>query len=641
MLMEPLPSVNRAFSMMLQQERQVASAPLAISSQPENMAFLARSCENYAPRPTAQFKLKGKKPICSYCGYVGHTAEVCYKKNGYPPGYKSRPRVQPQAHCVSSYDDRSQLGPPVVPAAPSDAPVTLSRSDWTQFQQRYNQMAHLVNQPQAHKVQTQPSTHVVQPQTQSQMVLRPPSPYASPQPDVVEPISDSVHTVRVNSAVTDQAGPSGKCTTLACTHLLSPWVLDTGATDLIVCDKAFFTDFETITGVSVQLPNGSKMAIGKGTVIYSSTLILTNALYAPDFTFNLVSISQLVRYQSVAILFSHDHCLIQEHPSLKTIGSAKLRNGLYVLSLPSSVDCVVATSQTTQAGTFSALEYNCKQHDFNIWHYSLGHMSLPRMQYLQSVIPGIAINKNSHCSICPCAKQKRLSFLISSSVSTRAFALIHVDIWGHASTVSITGHKFFLTIVDDYTRTTWVHLLTAKSEARAYLISFCEMVCTQFESSVQVVRSDNGREFLIPDFYASKGIIHQTSFPYTSQQNGIVERKHQHILSITRALLFQAFLPPQFWSFAVQHSVHLINRTPTRVLQNRTPYELLHEVIPYYNRHRVFGCLCYATYTGPHQSKLASRAVPCLYLGNAVNTKGYRLFNLATEAVLTSRDVVF
>ncbi|CAN1173282.1 hypothetical protein LINPERHAP2_LOCUS30579, partial [Linum perenne] len=126
MLMEPLPSVNRAFSMMLQQERQVAYASMAISSQIENMAFLARSGGNYAPRPTTQFKLKGKKPICSYCGYVGHTAEVCYKKNGYPPGYKPRPRVQPQAHCVSSYDDRSQLGPPVVLAAPSDAHQLLS-----------------------------------------------------------------------------------------------------------------------------------------------------------------------------------------------------------------------------------------------------------------------------------------------------------------------------------------------------------------------------------------------------------------------------------------------------------------------------------------------------------------------------------
>ena len=55
------------------------------------------------------------------------------------------------------------------------------------------------------------------------------------------------------------------------------------------------------------------------------------------------------------------------------------------------------------------------------------------------------------------------------------------------------------------------------------------------------------------DFYALKGIIHQTSYVETPEQNGIVKRKHQQLLNVTRALLFQANLPHSFWCFALIH----------------------------------------------------------------------------------------
>ncbi|CAN1345721.1 hypothetical protein LINPERPRIM_LOCUS40498 [Linum perenne] len=120
MLMEPLPSVNRAFSIMIQQERHISSMNLPPVPHTENMAFLASSGSNLSPRPTS-FKPKGKRPVCSYCGFVGHTVDVCYKKHDFPPGYKPRPRQsqqthqfhnsqahqpnhQSQAHCVASYD---------------------------------------------------------------------------------------------------------------------------------------------------------------------------------------------------------------------------------------------------------------------------------------------------------------------------------------------------------------------------------------------------------------------------------------------------------------------------------------------------------------------------------------------------------
>ena len=70
-------------------------------------------------------------------------------------------------------------------------------------------------------------------------------------------------------------------------------------------------------------------------------------------------------------------------------------------------------------------------------------------------------------------------------------------------------------------------LLKAKSEVRSF---------TQFNITIKSIRTNNALEFNIIDFYNSKGIIHQLSYVYTPQQNLVVERKHQHILAIARAL---------------------------------------------------------------------------------------------------------
>ena len=76
-----------------------------------------------------------------------------------------------------------------------------------------------------------------------------------------------------------------------------------------------------------------------------------------------------------------------------------------------------------------------------------------------------------------------------------------------------------------------------------------DSINTQFNVSLKHIRTDNGMEFQDTSallFYASKGIVYQKSCVDTPQQNGIVERKHKHLLEVARALLLQANLPQQF-----------------------------------------------------------------------------------------------
>ena len=184
-----------------------------------------------------------------------------------------------------------------------------------------------------------------------------------------------------------------------------------------------------------------------------------------------------------------------------------------------------------------------------MWHCRLGHPSLQRLVLLQSLVPNVItcnINKSFDCTICPLAKQKRLSFPSSISSSSSCFDLVHADIWGPYSTPSLNGSKYFLTLVDDYSRCTWVYLMNNKSETSCLIQSFYNLIFTQFKVPIKILISDNGPEFALSSFYASKGIIHQLSYVETSQQNSVVERKHQHLSAVPRALRFQANLPLKF-----------------------------------------------------------------------------------------------
>jgi len=157
------------------------------------------------------------------------------------------------------------------------------------------------------------------------------------------------------------------------------------------------------------------------------------------------------------------------------------------------------------------------------------------------------------------------------------------------------GFRYFLTIVDDFSCFTWVISLHTKSEVRNHIVNFIAYIENQFKTTVKTIRTDNGTEFSMKNFFSSKGIVHQTTCVETPEQNGIVERKHQHILNVTRALLFQENLPHLFWIFVVQHVVFLINCTLTPLLHNIAPYEKLNGRLYDLSSLCVFGCLCYSS----------------------------------------------
>jgi len=109
---------------------------------------------------------------------------------------------------------------------------------------------------------------------------------------------------------------------------------------------------------------------------------------------------------------------------------------------------------------------------------------------------------------------------------------------GPIAKVSIHGRRYFLTIVDDHSKFLWTILLKNKSDVPSHIQNFIQLIQNQHNVTPKIIRSDNGPKFLLSEFYASHGIVHQNSCVETPQRNGRVERKHQHILNVARALLF-------------------------------------------------------------------------------------------------------
>ncbi|KAK4397721.1 Retrovirus-related Pol polyprotein from transposon RE1 [Sesamum angolense] len=157
-----------------------------------------------------------------------------------------------------------------------------------------------------------------------------------------------------------------------------------------------------------------------------------------------------------------------------------------------------------------------------------------------------------------------------------------------------------------------------KAQVSSKLSSFFTSIQTQFHTHIKTIRSDNGSEFVDERCHAlfqSRGIIHQRSCPHTPQQNGIVERKHKHLLNIARSLLHQASLPRKFWGECILTAAYLINRLPSPLLQWKTPYEILYKKIPSLTHLRTFGYLCFATNVLPHKDKFDYRASKCVFIG--------------------------
>ena len=96
--------------------------------------------------------------------------------------------------------------------------------------------------------------------------------------------------------------------------------------------------------------------------------------------------------------------------------------------------------------------------------------------------------------------------------------------------------------VDDNTHASWVYLLCGRSKVVTIVTHFIMEVVTQYSTTLKILRDDNTLKFIgtsLHTFLINRHMIHQTTCPHTSHQNGVVERKHRQLIDITCTLLIE------------------------------------------------------------------------------------------------------
>jgi transposase InsO family protein len=140
-----------------------------------------------------------------------------------------------------------------------------------------------------------------------------------------------------------------------------------------------------------------------------------------------------------------------------------------------------------------------------------------------------------------------------------------------------TEKNYFMLIIDDYSRLTWVAFLKEKSEAFEKFKVFKALTENQTGKRLKAVRSNRGGEFSSGDFkeFCNKhGIKREYTIPRTPQQNGVVERQNRSVQRMARSMMTERNIARTYWVEAIHTVVHILNKAHLKPQSHKTPYEL-------------------------------------------------------------------
>jgi hypothetical protein len=418
------------------------------------------------------------------------------------------------------------------------------------------------------------------------------------------------------------------------------WIANTGATYHTTANPGILTSVRPPSSLpsSIMVVNGSCLPVTSvGAAGSPGSFRIPDVLVAPSLVHNLLSIRRFAADNSCSVEFDSSGLTVKDSATRRPLLRCDSTGSLYTLRLPHTT-----TSSSSSPNTAAVFATTTSS---TTWHRRLGHHGRDALLQLtrSATIPCTRSPEEHLCHACQLGRHVCLLFSSSSSHATHAFDLVHCDLWTSPIT-SMSGYKYYLVVLDDFSHYMWTFLLRAKSETFPTLRHFFVWVSTQFGLTIKAVQCDNGREFdnsVSRDFFLSHGMQLRMSCPYTSSQNGKAERMIRTTNDTIRTLLLQAHLPPRFWAEALHTSTYLLNRLPSTACLAPTPHQALFGTPPRYDHLRVFGCACYpnTAATAPH--KLAPRSTLCVFLWYCPDHKGYRCLDLSSRRVLISRHVVF
>ncbi|CAI7892039.1 unnamed protein product [Closterium sp. NIES-54] len=193
-----------------------------------------------------------------------------------------------------------------------------------------------------------------------------------------------------------------------------------------------------------------------------------------------------------------------------------------------------------------------------------------------------------------------------------------MDVWGPARVSGQGRKRYFLLVVDDYTRYTTVFPLHSKGQVVDVLIPSIRTVRLQLRKRfrqdlpVLCLHSDIGGKFssdLLGDFCHGEGILQSFTLPESPRQNGIAERRIGLVMEFARTSMVHAAAPHFLWPFAVRYVAHQLNLRPRISLPENSPTLRWTGDVGDASVFRVWGSRAFVRDT--YADKLPARAIPC------------------------------
>jgi len=417
------------------------------------------------------------------------------------------------------------------------------------------------------------------------------------------------------------------------------WYLDNGASNHMTGDPAKFRELNRNVTGKVRFGDGSAVEImGKGSVLFQcndkSQWVLHEVYYIPKLKSNLVSLGQLTEVGH-RVLLDDDFLEVFDKVSSKLVMRVERSvNRLYKIELKLADPMCLMGSISEPAW---------------LWHARLGHVNFKAIKLLVDKKMAAGVPEIDHpeqvCHGCLAGKQVRASFPKATSFrAEKPLQLVYVDLCGPINPPTPGGNKFFMLLVDDFSRWMDVSMLKSKDQAVDEFVKYKAEMQNQTGCRIKVLRTDRGGEFLSNLFTGvceEAGIKRQMTAPYTPQQNGVVERRNRSVMEMARSMLKTMNVHGKFWGEAVRHAVHLLNRLPTKPMGEQTPFEGIYGRKPQLGHLKVFGCLSHVKDTSPHPKKLDDRSHKMVYFGVAEGSKAHRLYDPENKKIVVSRDVIF
>ncbi|CAL8993818.1 unnamed protein product, partial [Prunus brigantina] len=417
------------------------------------------------------------------------------------------------------------------------------------------------------------------------------------------------------------------------------WYVDSACSNHMTSQASLLINIDTKVTAKVKMGTGDLVqATGKGTLVIDTKAgprYIKEVMLVPGLDENLLSVGQMVEH-GYYLVFGDSMVEIFDDRSMENLVAKVSMTGNKCFPLSLKYANSVAMKATIEESTWC-------------WHRRFGHLNMQSLKLLQQqgLVYGLPeIGKADRiCQDCAIGKSHREAF--SKEKTWRAsvpLELVHSDVCGPMQTTSIGGNKYFLTFIDDCTRMCWVYFMQFKSEVFNIFKKFKAMVELQSGYKIKKLRSDRGGEYTSTDFLQfceEIGLERQLTVAYSPQQNGVAERKNRTIVEMSKTMMKEKKLPYNFWGEAVNTAVYIQNRSPTKALENVTPFEAFSGRKPGIKHMRVFGSVCFCHVPSQLRSKLEDAAVKCIFVGYGKCEKGYRVYNLQTNKITTSRSVIF